>query len=159
MKKLILLIGPSGSGKTTIRKKLLEKDPNLHVISPDDIRFKLFDYENTGIDFDAKREPEVWEIVYEKFYSKLGKSNILVDATNLTLKRRMPFVVPSKGKGYLVKYISITTPLEVCLKRNRERERTIDEKIIARQFISFQKPEPWEYDDYEEYYEKDEGRK
>jgi len=144
MKQLIIPIGPAGCGKSSFYNN------NFYLmdvcrISADDIRFKLLDYKKTGVDFDQSREYIVWGSVWEAFISHINKENsIYLDATNLTQKIREPFRQIAKQKGYDIKIIYFKTNLYNCLTQNMLRDRHVNEKVIARQFLALEPPEVWE---------------
>ena len=55
-----------------------------------------------------------------------------VDASNLASHERRQWVKMAKGFGYEVHAVFFDVPLEVCLERNRKRERQVKEEVIQR---------------------------
>ncbi len=55
-----------------------------------------------------------------------------VDASNLASHERRQWVKMAKGFGYEVHAVFFDVPLEVCLQRNRKRERQVKEEVIQR---------------------------
>jgi len=144
LKEIIIPIGPAGCGKSTYQMK---NYPHYTLISPDLIRFKILDSENTKIYFDYEFEPQVWKQVYTLLEEAIICAyNIYFDATNLTQKRRYPLVSRALRKGYRIHMIYFNFPLDIILKRNNERERIVPEEIIKEQYKKLEPPEPWEYD-------------
>lgn len=151
MKKPIVkvLIGIAGSGKTTLREEILsvQKVKKFRVISADQVRFKMLDFEKTGRDFDPKIEPEVWKEVWTQYENALrDRRNIIFDATNLTLMRRYPIVARARKSGYWIDFIFNNCPFHLILQRNKRRKRNIAVKILMKQYLSLQYPEVWEFD-------------
>ncbi len=55
-----------------------------------------------------------------------------VDATNLTPQERHGWIKLAKDYGYEVQAVYFDVPLEVCLERNRKRERVVAEDVMRR---------------------------
>ena len=55
-----------------------------------------------------------------------------VDASNLAPHERRQWIKMAKGFGYEVHAVFFDVPLEVCLERNRKRERQVKEDVIQR---------------------------
>ena len=149
--KLIIPLGTAASGKTTWYESYNFNNPcgkdYVQRISADDTRFHLLNYPDSGIDFDPKVEPEVWRMVWFEFIRVLrGSYSIYLDCTNLTKARRQPFIDCARAFGYEIQLIWFQTSLATCLQQNADRDRTLDEAIIARQFVALQAPEGYEYD-------------
>lgn len=116
------------------------------MISADLIRFALLDYPNSGIDFDEKREPEVWAKVFAELEIAMQqRKNIYLDNTNLTQKQRYRPVVMARQAHYSIQMIWFNLPLAECLRRNSQRQRKVPEAVIAKQFVAMEYPERWEY--------------
>lgn len=62
-------------------------------------------------------------------YSDLGV-NICMDAGGVNNRYSLRILKMLKSKGYYVKIIHMDTPLEVCLSRNRNRNRIVPEESI-----------------------------
>ena len=153
-REIIILIGVSGCGKSTYYQKHLK---NTHTrISPDEIRFKKYNFKETGKDFDQRDEPNIWKIA-QKICKNTLKSgnNLCFDATNLSFYRRYFLVATARKYGYRVKMILFKAPLKLLIENNEKRiemgrKRRIPDQAIAAQFNALKMPEDWEYDDLEE---------
>src|SRR5207245_8881140 len=53
-----------------------------------------------------------------------------VDATNLTPHERHSWIKLAKDYGYDVHAVFFDVPLEVCLERNRRRQRVVTEDVM-----------------------------
>jgi predicted kinase len=55
-----------------------------------------------------------------------------VDATNLSVHERRQWIKMSKSFGYEVQAVFFDVPLEVCLDRNRQRDRMVSEDVMRK---------------------------
>lgn len=141
MMRFYLMIGLPGIGKTTFIKDRLGIKKEIIVISPDNERFALFDYEKTGIDFVPERENEVWKIVFDKLIkATLTAKDIVFDATNLKVKRRNKILSKIAHTHYTIYYIYFQANLQLALKRNSERKRKVPVEIIIEKYHSLDFP-------------------
>jgi Predicted kinase len=113
--QLILTVGLPRSGKSTWAKKQA-----WPVVNPDSIRLALH-----GQRFLAQQEPLVWmiaRVMVESLFNA-GHRRVILDATNITKKRRAEWISPKWETFY--KYVN--TPVEMCLHRARALN---DDEII-----------------------------
>lgn len=126
MATLYIPIGIPGSGKSTYGKDLSYVDENLVIVSPDKIREIL--YGDASIQGDGN---EVFSIAYYEAVKALkdGK-NVYFDATNLTYLTR--FILYERCQQYVTKVIAIEfhVPYDFCLKRNKNRNKKVPERVI-----------------------------
>jgi predicted kinase len=129
---VILAIGLPGSGKSSWFKR-----NNITPLSSDLLRQLLFD--------DAQ-EQRFQDLVFSNLRSMLKARLIArrplnyVDATNLTPHERASWVKLAKDYGYEVQAVYFDVPLEVCLQRNRRRERFVDEDVMRRMASKLRPP-------------------
>lgn len=130
MKKLILLVGIPGSGKTTLAKKVLER--GFHYLNADSIREEL--YGDPSVQGDPQ---QVFDIFFNRLEIALVDGlDIIIDNTNLNPKQRKPILERAQGKGYSdIQLWLLDVPLQVCLERNRQRARIVEEEIVANMFM------------------------
>ena len=121
---VVLAIGLPGSGKTTWFKRR-----GVTPLSSDLLRTILFD------DITEQR----WQgLVFSTLRSLLRARLIAkmpwnyVDATNLSPHERKQWVKMARSFGYEVQALFFDVPLEVCLERNRRRERVVQEDVMRR---------------------------
>lgn len=146
MPKLIIMVGVAGAGKTTTALKLMKySHESTCRLCADEMRYNLYDYLNEG--FKEEFENKIWQTIWNSFIQLLRKrDNILLDMTNLTKKRRMPFIHVARTFKYKIEIILFDITIIKILNQNQIRERKVPEKEICRQFMSLEYPEESEYD-------------
>jgi predicted kinase len=128
---VVLAIGLPGSGKSSWFKR-----HNISPLSSDLLRALLFD---------DPTEQRYQDLVFSNLRSMLKARLIArrpmnyVDATNLTSHDRRGWIKLAKDYGYEVRAVFFDVPLEVCLERNRNRERVVSEDVVRR-MAAKQKP-------------------
>lgn len=135
MVKCFVMIGLVGSGKSEQAKKLAT-EYNAEIFASDDLRTEMFGDVNHQADNDILFK-ELHKRVRECLAS--GK-NAILDSTNISYKRRMSFLqslsqIPCEKIAVLM-----ATPYEVCIKRNKLRERKVPEEVIKRMYMNFWVP-------------------
>ena len=141
-----ILIGLPGAGKNTWIEKNLSMVNNLANISRDDIRVELGyckpDEKYLGTDEEEKNVTKVYD---EKLELALKHSKcIVLNNVHLKKKYREASVTQLRSAGFEVVYVYIEAPtLEFNYKR---RDGQIKEDRIKAMALSFEWPEPTEYD-------------
>jgi predicted kinase len=119
---VVLTIGLPGSGKTTWYKRR-----GVTPLSSDMLRTILFDditeQRYQGLVFSTLRS-----LLRARLIARMPWN--YVDATNLSPHERRQWIKMAKSFGYEVQAVFFDVPLEVCLERNRRRDRPVGEDVM-----------------------------
>jgi len=121
---VVLAIGMPGSGKTTWFRRR-----GVTPLSSDLLR---------NILFDDVEEQRYQGLVFSTLRSLLRARLIArmpwnyVDATNLSIHERRQWIKMAKSFGYEVHAVFFDVPLEVCLQRNSQRDRSVSEDVMRK---------------------------
>ena len=135
MNSLIMLIGLPASGKTSYAQKMKKRyGEELEIISSDAIRKELF-----GSEEEQKYNDKVFNEVFHRTKKSILKNKItIIDATNLSRKRRIAFLKQFNNCEKRATVFAI--PFEVCCERNNSRERIVPQYAMDRMYRSFEPP-------------------
>ncbi|MCQ2801504.1 MAG: AAA family ATPase [Bacilli bacterium] len=139
MKILIAMSAIAGAGKSTYAKhyKMNHTDEHVEIVSSDGIRKEL-----TGVYNNLNFEKEVWDLYFKRINTLRDANDdivIIADSTNIYNKFRKELgIIPGFDKKILV---VITKDLELCLKKNRERDHAkyVPEDAIKRMYEKWEK--------------------
>ena len=140
--KAIFFAGSPGAGKTFVARKLAGAFQGLKQVNMD-IWFKhLMTKKNLSWKMPPEEEPErekqrqrSKELVakQQQTYSESGLG-LLIDSTGRILGTVRRIKDELEDKGYATTMVFVTTDLETALRRNKERERTLPDKLIHQNF-------------------------
>jgi predicted kinase len=121
---VVLTIGLPGSGKTTWFRRR-----GVTPLSSDLLRNILFDdveeQRYQGLVFSTLRS-----LLRARLIAKMPWN--YVDATNLSAHERRQWIKMAVSFGYEAQAVFFDVPLEVCLDRNRSRDRMVSEDVMRK---------------------------
>jgi len=124
-RSLIILCGPAGSGKSTFAKKHFVQE---QVVSSDACRALVCD-DPANIEASA----DAFDVLYSIVRARMKFERItIVDATTLTKESRKRLLNIAKEYDAPTTLIFFQVPLEICLERNRARDRFVPVEVIER---------------------------
>ena len=120
--RIVVLVGLPGSGKSTYLEQI-----GAGVLSSDAIRRLLADDET-----DQTIHDRVFQTLRYLLRQRLalGRPATYIDATNLTVEERSPYIGIGRSHGCEVEAIYFDVPLEVCRERNARRQRVVPDEVL-----------------------------
>jgi predicted kinase len=130
-----MLVGTPGAGKTTYAKEYARTHDNTIHLSSDLIRAKLYGDESTQGD-----PVKVFGTMQNMAVDALkGGKSVLYDATNMTRKDRAGIIAACPRHARIEAHI-IWAPIETCVERDANRDRTVGRAVIDKMLKRFQSP-------------------
>ncbi len=149
-KSLIMPVGPSGCGKSSLYKKL-SKVHKLHHYSWDVLRLEWYDSDYKKAYQMSVDDPHFNARYMKEFKTQiLTGQNIFIDNTNLSRKRRRPFIDDARKHGYNVLGYVFPIELETLYKRQKTRgDKDVPQDAVKQHYMSLQCPLYGEFDHVE----------
>ena len=135
MRTLLLLRGAQASGKSTW---VAENNLEPYTLNADNIRLNIANpvlLENGSIEISQKYNKLTWELLYQYLEMRMQNGDFtIIDATHSDIKLMNKYRDLANIYKYTIYYLEFDTPLEECLKRNRERMgyKYVPEKVIEK---------------------------
>lgn len=135
MRTLLLLRGAQASGKSTW---VTENNLEPYTLSADKIRLNIANpvlNEDGSIEISQKYNKLTWELLYKYLEMRMENGDFtIIDATHSDIKLMNKYRDLANTYKYTIYYLEFDTPLEECLKRNRERigYKYVPEKVIEK---------------------------
>lgn len=142
--KAIILIGISGSGKSTYAIRKMTENPDLMIISKDNIRRTLIeDYfldKNLWEQYSFKDNEKSIDSLFDGQLREAAKNkqNIIIDNTNLSKSKNEKLELRLKNYGYTqVNYVNLnlTDNINFYLESNQNRINVIPMRAINDQYL------------------------
>jgi predicted kinase len=122
---VVVLIGAAGSGKSTFAARHFARD---EVLSSDALREHL-----TGDAADQRVTGTVFRIIGRALDARLAAGRLtVIDATNVRVSDRRPFVAAARRHGVPAAAIVLALRQEIVHARNRGRDRVVDGEVVDR---------------------------
>jgi predicted kinase len=139
MNNFIMLCGIPASGKSFIANQIINMDCSV-IHSSDELRLKMFGDIN-----DNEHNNELFEALHNNIIVDLkhGK-NVIYDACSISYKRRMEFLKRINSINCYKICYWFATPYEICIERNKNRDRIVPEEAIKRMYLNFYVPQYFE---------------
>ena len=140
MVKLYVMSGVDGSDKSTIAETIA-KDGAI-IVSSDKIRENLFATLDESVQ-NKECNRKVFDELYKQVQENLEKQrDVIIDATNLSQKKRMYIYERFKDMVDETTILSTFENLDTLYERNRNRpvEKMVPEEVVYRQYLSMQPP-------------------
>ena len=140
--KAIFFAGSPGAGKTYVARKLAGTFQGLKQVNMDIWFKRLMTKKNLSWKMPPEEEPErekqrqrSKELVakQQQTYADSGLG-LLIDSTGRILGTVRRIKDDLEDKGYETTMIFVNTDLETALRRNKERERTLPDKLIHQNY-------------------------
>jgi len=124
---LVALCGPAGSGKTTLVE---QRDWPAHaVVRTDQLRLLLTDDEA-----DQSANALVWDFAVDIAAIRLERGLLAVVDSTGPLDTRRRLLHAARTYHARAQLWVMTIPLDVCLTRNRSRDRVVPDAVVEQQF-------------------------
>lgn len=140
MVRFIMMIGLPSSGKSTVAERL-SKTLNAKIFSSDNYRQYYLGDEN-----DQTQNAKIFDLLHRDMKKWLSDGNSAIfDATNVSMKDRSRCLsnIPNNKDIVKIAYV-VNTPIEECIKRDKDRERTVGKAVISKFEYRFQFPQFFE---------------
>ena len=138
-KFLLALCGLPASGKTTLARAVRAKlgpRAKVQIVSTDEWRDQLYYSE-----FSPEKEHKVREAALERVTKMLAQGfSVIHDDTNYYASMRHELRDAAKSQQYSFAIVFVSTPLETCLRWNRERNTALPEDVILKIDSNFDRP-------------------
>lgn len=137
--KVLFLKGLPASGKSTFSKEIVAKDPTKWMrVNKDSLRLMLHDGE-----WSKAREKIVMDVHFIVANRGLEQGmNVIIDDTNFSPKHETRFraLAEQYDADFEVKFFD--TPVEDCIKRDRNRKDSVGKHVIMEMYDKYLKPAP-----------------
>jgi len=134
MVEVVFCVGIAASGKTT----WAYKQEDYVVLDSDAVREELYG------DATCQDNPDkVFNLIYKRAKDALrADKSVIFCSTNLTMKYRLHAIRQMKSvrPDAIIRAVVFNTPLEVCQKQNKMRERQVPDWLFMKQLKTLQLP-------------------
>lgn len=148
--KAIILAGGPGSGKSYVAEKLGLKAMGMRVVNSDDFFELLLKKKGLSLKMpdDEYGEREAARQAAKALTSRrldlliAGRLGVIIDSTSGNVDKAGRIINRLKTIGYDVKVVFIETTLEVAQARNKDRPRTLPDRVLKFSYDGAQTAKP-----------------
>lgn len=139
MNKIIFLKGLPASGKSTWAKNYCKENPNFRRLNKDDLREEFKDF-NPSRNWNKNFESQILEIQRKRgiLFIENGFS-IIIDDTNFAEKHKNFWYEIAKKHNLEFEERYFDTPVDVCVDRDKHREKSVGEDVIRSMYKKYVK--------------------
>ena len=130
--KLVITVGLPGSGKSTFLAQL-----GVNALSSDELRRLLIDNPEDQT-INARVFAAIRYLVEQRL--QVGRPVTYVDATHLTRWERVPYLELARRYNCELEALFFDVPVEVCIERNKQRNRVVPAEAILKMAGSLEPP-------------------
>ncbi len=138
--QLVIFQGISGSGKTTKALEMKKKDPNIKIVTRDDIRHMLDGFRKSDTGYSKGNENFVKSVRDYIITEGLKKGHKVISAdTNLHEKTLGELISLANNLDVpvIIDDSFLQVPLEECIKRDSKRIDSVGEMVIRSQWNEY----------------------
>lgn len=122
-KTIVLLAGYPATGKSYLCQKILERMPQFHVVSQDDMKEQLFDrYGFDNMEEKIQIEKESWKLYYKIMEEELKQGNSIISDYPFSDKQKGRIQTLAEQYHYQVVTFRLIGDLEVLFQRSLKRD-------------------------------------
>ena len=130
MQKIIFLKGLPASGKSTWAKQFCKENINFERLNKDDLREEFKELNPSG-QWNKTFENQILEIQRKRGIDFInGGFSIIIDDTNFAEKHRTFWLEVAEKYGLQFEEKYFDTPVDVCVDRDKHREKSVGEGVI-----------------------------
>ena len=140
--KAIFFAGVPGAGKTFIARRLSSVFYGLKQVNPDaafkhllrkkNLSLKMPPQEEQPREIERQRSKQI--VGRQQQMYQQGNLGMLIDTTGRSLERVRGIKAELESAGYETMMVYVDADIETAVVRNRQRERSIPEKVLMRNF-------------------------
>lgn len=130
--RVVVLVGLPGSGKTAYLERI-----GAPALSSDAIRGLVSD-DPTNQSIHRRVFATLRYLLRQRL--ELRRPVTYIDATNLTPRERRAYIRMGELNGCDVEAVFFDVPVEVCLERNRRRERVVPDEAVLKMTAKLRPP-------------------